>query len=158
MLMSAFTRHFSPPSLFLFLPGISFKTQVLYLAVFVTRYLDVLFHFVSVYNTFMKIFFITTASVVVWAMLGPLKDSRSKSLDTFRWEFIIAPSALLALIFHDRFTLTEVGREKEERWVGYDRVKGSYIPFSFSILLTLFLGGGGKQHRFSGLSLSSLRP
>ncbi|RKP13952.1 ER lumen protein retaining receptor [Piptocephalis cylindrospora] len=88
--------------------GISFKTQVLYLAVFIARYLDVFWHFVSVYNTFMKVFFIATASGVVWAMLGPLKDSRSKSLDTFRWEFIVAPSALLAIIFHDRFTVTEI--------------------------------------------------
>ena len=39
--------------------GISFKTQALYVAVFVTRYLDLfLGEWVSLYNTLMKLFFI----------------------------------------------------------------------------------------------------
>ena len=39
--------------------GISLKTQELYLIVFVARYADLFSHFYSLYNTFMKIAFIT---------------------------------------------------------------------------------------------------
>jgi ER lumen protein retaining receptor len=47
--------------------GVSLKTQLLFLLVFCCRYLDLFFYFVSVYNTLMKIFFISaTATIVYW--------------------------------------------------------------------------------------------
>jgi hypothetical protein len=47
--------------------GVSLKTQVLFLITFCCRYLDLFFSFVSVYNTLMKIFFISaTATTVYW--------------------------------------------------------------------------------------------
>ena len=47
--------------------GVSLKTQELFLLVFVTRYLDLFFgHFVSVYNTVMKITYITTSAIIVY--------------------------------------------------------------------------------------------
>ena len=47
--------------------GISLKTQELFLLVFLTRYLDLFFgHFVSVYNTIMKITYIATSATIVY--------------------------------------------------------------------------------------------
>lgn len=49
--------------------GISFKTQALYLTVFVTRYSDLLTHqHVSVYNTLMKLFFIGSTAYTLYLM------------------------------------------------------------------------------------------
>jgi len=88
--------------------GISFKTQVLYLLVFCTRYLDLFTHYVSLYNTIMKIFFILSAGMIVYWMLGPYKQTAQRSLDTFRVEFLVFPCAVLALLFHDAWTVFEV--------------------------------------------------
>ena len=49
--------------------GISFKTQALYVAVFVTRYLDLfLGEWVSLYNTLMKLFFIGSSCYILYLM------------------------------------------------------------------------------------------
>jgi ER lumen protein retaining receptor len=49
--------------------GISFKTQALYLTVFVTRYLDLLTGpYVSFYNTVMKLFFIGSTAYTLFLM------------------------------------------------------------------------------------------
>lgn len=50
------------------LTGLSFKTQALYVTVFLTRYLDLFYDFVSLYNTLMKIFFITSSCYVLYLM------------------------------------------------------------------------------------------
>lgn len=47
--------------------GISFKTQVLYSVVFVTRYLD-MFAFHSLYHMIMKAFFIGSSLYIVYLM------------------------------------------------------------------------------------------
>ena len=58
----------SPTSSFV-AKGISFKTQALYVAVFVTRYLDLLYtEPVSLYNTFMKLFFIGSSCYILYLM------------------------------------------------------------------------------------------
>jgi ER lumen protein retaining receptor len=49
--------------------GISFKTQALYVVVFVTRYLDLfLGSWVSFYNTVMKLFFIGSSVYILYLM------------------------------------------------------------------------------------------
>ena len=48
--------------------GISFKTQALYVGVFVARYLDVLYSWVSLYNSVMKIFFIASSVYILYLM------------------------------------------------------------------------------------------
>ena len=49
--------------------GISFKTQLLYLIVFLTRYIDLLTGpYVSVYNTLMKLFFIGSTGYTLYLM------------------------------------------------------------------------------------------
>lgn len=48
--------------------GISFKTQALYALVFVTRYLDLLFRWISLYNFVMKLFFIGSSCYILYLM------------------------------------------------------------------------------------------
>jgi ER lumen protein retaining receptor len=49
--------------------GISFKTQLLYFVVFITRYIDLLTGpYVSLYNTVMKLFFIGSTGYTLYLM------------------------------------------------------------------------------------------
>ena len=48
--------------------GISFKTQALYVTVFVSRYLDLFTNWVSLYNLIMKIFFIGSSVYILYLM------------------------------------------------------------------------------------------
>jgi len=91
--------------------GISFKTQALYLLVFVTRYLDLFqspFH--SPYNSVMKVIFIATAAGIVYLMRfkPPICDTADKKGDSFNVLFLIIPCALFALIFNDFFSPIEI--------------------------------------------------
>ena len=68
--------------------GISFKTQALYVTVFVMRYLDLIWGpYVSLYNSIMKIFFIGSSCYILFLMKFrfrcvplPLASSPAKSL------------------------------------------------------------------------------
>lgn len=89
--------------------GISFKTQALYVGVFCARYLDLLtFEFVSVYNVIMKLFFIGSSVYILYLMRLRFRPTNDPSIDTFRVEYLLGPSALLALVFNYKFTLIEV--------------------------------------------------
>jgi len=90
--------------------GISFKTQALYVVVFVTRYLDlfVLGEWVSLYNTVMKLFFIGSSTYILYLMKVRFKPTNDPSIDTFRIEYVLGPSAFLALIFNHGFTFVEI--------------------------------------------------
>ncbi|KAG8736457.1 endoplasmic reticulum retention protein, partial [Ceratobasidium sp. 414] len=90
-------------------PGISFKTQALYVAVFLTRYIDLFtFHFVSVYNTFMKIFFIASSVYILYLMKFKYRPTSDPSIDTFELMYLVGPSIVLALVFNYEFSLSEV--------------------------------------------------
>merc|ERR1712117_584826 len=78
--------------------GISGKSQILFLVVFVTRYLDLVTNFVSIYNTSMKIFFISSAAATVYLMYFKFKATYDGNHDTFRIEFLLGPAALLAIV------------------------------------------------------------
>lgn len=90
--------------------GISLKTQEMYALVFVTRYLDLFTDFISLYNSTMKVVFISSSIAIVWCMRQHpvVRRTYDKEQDTFRHYFLIAGSFVLALMFHDRFTLKEV--------------------------------------------------
>ncbi|KAJ3107605.1 endoplasmic reticulum retention protein [Phlyctochytrium planicorne] len=88
--------------------GISFKSQALYLTVFITRYLDLFFKFHSLYNTLMKLVFIGTSGWICYAMQTRYRATWDPALDTLRVEYLVGPSALLALIFNYGFKFLEV--------------------------------------------------
>jgi len=90
--------------------GISLKTQGLYLVVFLTRYVDLLYNFTSMYNWIMKIIFIASAGAIVYLMKfkRPISDTYDAKADGFNVLYLILPSALLALVINEYFSFTEI--------------------------------------------------
>ncbi|MCO5613798.1 hypothetical protein L7F22_068076 [Adiantum nelumboides] len=83
--------------------GISFKTQLLYSIVFVTRYLDIFADaHRSLYRFLMKCFFIGSSIYVLYLMRVKYRPTHDPAIDTIRLEYLLGPAALLALIFHYR--------------------------------------------------------
>ena len=48
--------------------GLSCKTQEIYMLVFCMRYMDLFMYFISIYNTMMKIFFISSTGLIIYLM------------------------------------------------------------------------------------------
>jgi len=90
--------------------GISLKSQELYALVFVTRYLDIFYNFISMYNTIMKLVFLSTSFAIIYLMRynSAIRATYDKEHDTFRTYFLIIPCAILALFINHDFTLTEI--------------------------------------------------
>eukprot|EP01083_Nonionella_stella_P015516 43427_1 len=90
--------------------GISLKTQILYVVVFISRYMDVVWNFKYMYNTLMKIFFIATSIAIVRLMkfVKPYKTTYEAKRDRFNIWLLVVPCAALALMFHPEFSFTEV--------------------------------------------------
>jgi len=88
--------------------GISFKTQVLYVAVFVTRYPDLLYRYLSVYNSVMKLFFIASSCYILYLMRYRYRPTHDPSIDTFRVEYLLGPCFILGCIFNYKFSPTEI--------------------------------------------------
>ncbi|OCK80270.1 ER lumen protein retaining receptor 2 [Lepidopterella palustris CBS 459.81] len=91
--------------------GISFKSQVLYFIVYVTRYIDLLWTFwepSSLYNTTFKIVFISTSAYTIYLMVNDYKPTHDPNLDTFKIQYLLGTSALLAILFPYKYTFTEI--------------------------------------------------
>ncbi|OWZ78912.1 ER lumen protein retaining receptor [Cryptococcus neoformans Bt85] len=89
--------------------GISFKSQLLYLIVFLTRYVDLFTRpLVSVYNTVMKLFFIASTAYTLYLMKFKYRPTHDASLDTFQLSYIFGPVAILSLLFNYEFTPFEI--------------------------------------------------
>lgn len=88
--------------------GISFKTQVLYVVVFVARYLDLFFRYVSLYNSIMKLFFIGSSCYILYLMKFKYRPTQDPSIDTFKIEYLLGPCVIFSLIFNYNFTPSEI--------------------------------------------------
>lgn len=89
--------------------GISLKTAYLYAMVFSTRYLDLitmwfielpegtsLWEYTSVYNTILKIVFLSTSFAIIYLMKYTYKHTYDIKEDTFRMIFLVVPCFVLA--------------------------------------------------------------
>lgn len=76
--------------------------------VFVTRYLDLVTSFVSVYNTTMKIFFILSTFTTLFLIFYKFKATYDSNNDTFRAELLVIPVAGLAVLVNHEFSVLEV--------------------------------------------------
>jgi len=88
--------------------GISGKSQLLFLVVFITRYLDLVTNFVSIYNTVMKVFFVASAAATVYLIYIKFRATYDGNHDTFRIEFLLAPVAILAVLLNHEFSVMEI--------------------------------------------------
>ncbi|KID60949.1 ER lumen protein retaining receptor, partial [Metarhizium brunneum ARSEF 3297] len=87
--------------------GISFKSQALYLFVYVTRYLD-LFSTESLYNLAFKIMFIGSQGYIIYLMTNAYKPTNDPNVDTFRVQYLLAGAAVLAVLFPYKYTFSEI--------------------------------------------------
>ncbi len=89
--------------------GISFKSQALYTIVYVTRYVDLFWAgSFSMYNTIMKLFFISSSIFVLYLMQAKFRPTHDPNIDTLKIEYLLGGSAVLALIVNYKFTPAEV--------------------------------------------------
>lgn len=79
--------------------GISLKTQLLYVIVFAFRYIDLLWNFLSLYNSIMKVIFIASSIAIVYVMkcVAPHKDTYDEEDDAFPISYLIVPAAILGI-------------------------------------------------------------
>lgn len=77
--------------------GLSCKTQEIYLIVFCLRYMDLFMYFVSLYNTCMKIFFITSTLFIIYLMRvrKPFKMTYDSLGDSFPHLMVLLPAAFV---------------------------------------------------------------
>ena len=113
--------------------GISGKTQILYLLVFLSRYIDIFFNFISFYNTGIKIFFIVSSLTNIYLVTIRYKGTISNDLDNFRIEFLIATAAILAMLLHHEFNVIEV------LWAFSGINIHEMIKFSYFYLIAVYL-------------------
>jgi len=88
--------------------GISGKSQILFTIVYIARYLDLVTTFVSVYNTVMKVVFIGASVATVFLMFVKFRATYDRNHDSFRIEFLLIPTVILALLINHDFTVLEV--------------------------------------------------
>jgi len=90
--------------------GLSFRSQCLYLFVYLTRYLD-LFHVwlwpTHIYMTLMKFLFIGSSGYTVYLMVYVYKDG-NPNYDSFKSRYLLGLCAVLALLFPYKYTVLEV--------------------------------------------------
>lgn len=88
--------------------GISGKTQAMFAICFITRYLDLFIHFVSLYNTVMKVIYISCALATCYLMFVKFKATYDGNHDSMRAEFLIVPAAGLACLINHDFQPLEI--------------------------------------------------
>ena len=79
--------------------------------VYITRYIDLLWTFYepkNLYLTVFKITFLSTSAYTVYLMLNDYKPTHDPNLDTFKVQYLLGASAVLAILFPKYYTATEV--------------------------------------------------
>lgn len=91
--------------------GVSSRMQEMYALVFIFRYLDLLWSFVSVYNSVMKITFILSTLYIVYMMRykPPVATTYNPELDYFQYEkYLLGPCLLLGIVTTEEYTIPEI--------------------------------------------------
>lgn len=88
--------------------GISGKSQILFAIVYTSRYLDLFTSFISLYNSSMKVIFITASFATVYLIYAKFKATYDRNHDTFRIEFLLIPVTVLGLALNHEFTILEI--------------------------------------------------
>lgn len=62
----------------------------------------------SAYNTIFKLLFIASSAYTIYLMLNDYKPTHDPNIDTFKVQYLIAGSAVLAILFPYQYTPAEV--------------------------------------------------
>eukprot|EP00929_Paragymnodinium_shiwhaense_P004954 TRINITY_DN106275_c0_g1_i1.p1 TRINITY_DN106275_c0_g1~~TRINITY_DN106275_c0_g1_i1.p1 ORF type:complete len:219 (+),score=38.49 TRINITY_DN106275_c0_g1_i1:162-818(+) len=85
--------------------GVSCRSMELYAGVFVLRYVDLLWSYISLYNSFMKSMFIISTFYLIYLMRyePPVATTYDREKDNFRYELYLLPPCVLLGLFtsHD---------------------------------------------------------
>lgn len=63
----------------------------------------------SAYNTTFKILFIGSSAYTIYLMLNDYKPTHDPNIDTFKVQYLLGFSALLAILFPYEYSTSEVG-------------------------------------------------
>ena len=84
-------------------PPVSLSAQLL-----TTWVVDLLWAYISLYNTVMKIFFIASSVYILYQMKGQYRPTNDFNLDTFKVEFLVLGSFVAAMVFNYAYNMPEV--------------------------------------------------
>ena len=70
--------------------------------------LDLFWSYVSLYNTTMKVFFITSSLYILYLMKGPFRPTFDPNIDTFKIEFLVLGAFAASMVFNYEYSLSEV--------------------------------------------------
>ena len=84
--------------------GVSGKSVVLYAIVFTCRYLDLFLHFISLYNSSMKIIYLAVTYLTIYLIYRKFRSTYDRNHDAFRIELLLLPTAALAFIWNHEFS------------------------------------------------------
>jgi ER lumen protein retaining receptor len=90
------------------------------------------------YLTTFKLLFIGSSAYVIYLMLNDYKPTHDPNLDTFKVQYLLGISAVLAILFPHDYRFSEVSVDLAELFVGEPGVVGlmaSQILWTFSIWL-----------------------
>jgi len=69
---------------------------------------DLLWSWVSLYNTIMKLFFIGSSIYILYLMKFPFRPTHDPNLDTFKIEYLLIGSFVAAMVFNYEYSFAEV--------------------------------------------------
>lgn len=64
----------------------------------------------SLWNTTFKVFFLASSSYTVYLMLNDYKPTHDPNVDTFKVQYLLGGSAVLAILFPQKYEIAEVSR------------------------------------------------
>eukprot|EP01067_Filipodium_phascolosomae_P006470 Filipodium_phascolosomae@DN472_c0_g1_i1.p1 len=91
--------------------GISCKMQECYAIVFCLRYVDLLYSFISLYNTVMKVFFLVSTFYLIYLMRWkpPISQTYDKKADGLPYYFYLLPAAaVLGILTSEEKSVLEI--------------------------------------------------
>lgn len=87
---------------------VSVRTQELYMLVFTARYLDLFTHFISFYNTSMKVTFLTITLATILSIRFKYGESWAQGQDSWMWHLAVPVALALGFIQNYGLNLMEV--------------------------------------------------
>jgi len=88
--------------------GLSGKSQIFYLLVFLARYMDLFTNFISLYNSVLKIVFIVITAFTVYLIYQRYEKTYDRENEPRYAEVVILVCIILALLINHTFELLEI--------------------------------------------------
>ncbi|CEM34761.1 unnamed protein product [Vitrella brassicaformis CCMP3155] len=91
--------------------GVSCRMQEVYAILFCFRYLDIFWNFVSLYNSVLKVVFLTGTFYLIYLMRfkPPIKETYDRKADSFSYEkYLLIPACVLGFITAEEWTIPEI--------------------------------------------------